>query len=347
MCVAPTPDERIARPTMSIRTPKRIDPSNATNATTGSVPPAEIVEVAHVTVVQPDPEAIDQLAARLGPSSEAEVAEIIGVVTDAALIAAGGDVHTDRITDDVVRIGGVAAHFFETASDEERANVKVSFAVLRALVWSAAQGNASLRTLRRMRAARRVRGGRGTTQHNATLAGARVVRDQLAESLRGVAGADPAELEGIALALAPASVGHSETGPGQSLASLIEIGGTMLASHDDGVASRRRNFGLTAAWLDACATKSTEALSAERALAAPAVASAAQQNIVDRWDGINLILADRVVRAFVAGNAIDGGVPRLAYVSLRGALGGHKARAKAAPKAPKNAAAQGGAKPDV
>ena len=112
------------------------------------------------------------------------------------------------------------------------------------------------------------------------------------------------------------------------------LGREHLASRDPGVKMRCEHYGVTRAWIDACAKAADKALAVERA-DGPVVNATGQQATVDRWDGVNLLL-DRVVRAFAEGHKRDPAVPKLALVNLRGRGGSHgKHRKKTEPqKAP-------------
>lgn len=265
---------------------------------------------------------IDELRAQTGEATQSELTLLVGDV-DHALTEAGRTVATPRLTDDVVRVGTVAHGFFTTAPAVLREKVKLAPDVLRVLVWAASEGHRAWRTQQTARAARRQT--RATKGYAAapTFEKARQERDQLAESLRGVAAGNDATLQRIAAALAPSASGHVETGPGQSLRSLVDIGRAFVASGEAPVRARCKLFGLTGAWLDACARVAEDALAAERAQTAPVAKEDDAQYVVDRWDGAGLLLIERVVRAFAEGNKRDPAVPKLQYVSLRGVLGRH------------------------
>lgn len=269
------------------------------------------------------------LVASLGAATEDEARTLVGNVSDEQLTREGSAVATQRVSDDALRVYSAAAAFFDTASESQRAAVLLAPAVLRIGAWAAHRGDEASRALARGHAER-------TTEHTAKLAAAestvartRAHRDQCAEALRGAIGGDAEALSRLSSALRPGASGQPEAGPDVALASMVSLGRELLAKGDAGVETRSGLFGLTKAALDAWEKAAEAGAEARRMVEAPRQARATQGE-VDRWDGINLRIIDRVVGAFAAARGIDPSVPALGLVSLRVRVGtGTKRKAAA------------------
>ena len=275
---------------------------------------------------------IEAVSATLGESSDGEVRALIGDVSDADLVASGHGVATPRISKEATRVANFATAFFATATPAAQASLCMSPKVVRVMAWCASQGNRAWRRLSAQRAQHKTTRAVRSDTHDATAARARGERDQLADALGKVVVGSPALEARIDAAMKPAAQGEPDPGPGKSLETLVGIGREQLASTTRDVVTRCEMWGATASRLDAAAKLATKAIKASRAAKAVAIDFDHEQSIVDRWDGINLILIDQIVRAFAKARAAGQAVPPFRLVYLRGVLGTHKS--KGAPAKP-------------
>jgi hypothetical protein len=264
---------------------------------------------------------IEAVSRELGPSSEAEVIEVLGEVNDVELQHEGARVATPRVSKEAARIVRTAQAFYRTASPAVVAALCMSPAVLRILAWSAAEGHRAWQGLQSKRAARRGAKASHGASFDAALDAARGERDQLGDALQKVAASDTTERVKLTSAMQPAAQGETETGPGKALDTLVAIGRAYLKSGSAAVKARCALWGVTRARLDAAAVIAREARTFERADKVGLEALAHDQGVVDRWDGINLRLVESVVSAFARARANGKPVPRMHYVHLRGILG--------------------------
>lgn len=133
-------------------------------------------------------------------------------------------------------------------------------------------------------------------------------------------------------AMTPAAQGEADVGPGKALASLVVIAREQLASANNAVLTRCAMWGVTASRIDEAERLALKAQKAERAAKAPTVDLDHEQSVVDRWDGINLILIEQIIRAFAKARAAGKAVKAFKLVHLRGVLGTRKAKRAVAAK---------------
>jgi len=309
------PARKPAKPAAAARPPT---PSQAPAAMTDHAPHADVTESVDILA----------LAARCPPSSQAELREVLGDVTDDALIAAGREVDTARISGEGARVLAEAMRFFAGASAAERDAVDLTLATVHVAVWCCAQGAVAHRARRESRAARRAAVRGRTTQGKDALGRAEAEAARLADTLKNVASGDEVTVERIVHATRPRAEGMADTGPGQRLASLVAIGRELLAK-DAPTRARAARWKVTGERLDRSAALAEEALAAGRYDATPTLRDDARaQAEVDRWDGVNLRLLGAIVRAFAHGQAALASVPRLRVDALRHALNLYSKRAK-------------------
>lgn len=305
--------------------------STARSKSTPSIPPRAAVapDTPDETEVDVD---IESTSASLGVATEAEAQTLIGDVSDAALIAAGARVATPRISKEAARVAVFANGFFATATPATRSALCMSPEVVRIMAWTAAQGNRAWRRLSAMRAQRKTTKTVRSDAHDALATQARGARDQIADALRKVVSGSTDLEARIASAVTPAAQGEADVGPGKALASLVVIAREQLASAKKDVLTRCEMWGVTASRIDELEKLATKAQKAERAANAPTADLDHEQAIVDRWDGINLILIDQIVRAFAKARAAGKAVKPFKLVHLRGILGTRKGKRAVAAK---------------
>lgn len=316
---------------MSSRVASTASATTTRTRTSPSIPPQAFV--APDTPDEAEAEVdIESVSASLGAATEDEARTLIGEVSDAELIAEGARVATPRISKEAARVALFANGFFATATPAVKSALCMSPEVVRVMAWTAAQGNRAWRRLSAMRAQRKTTKTVRGDAHDALAAQARGARDQIADALRKVV-VDSTDVEGrIDAAMKPAAQGEAEVGPGKSLATLTVIAREQLASANKDVQTRCAMWGVTAARVDEAERLAAKAQKAERAANAPGVDLDHEQSVVDRWDGINLILIDRIVRAFAKARAAGKAVTPFKLVHLRGILGPRKAKRAAAAK---------------
>ena len=315
------PDKPVRKRAKPVAAPKPPTPSHAPAAISDDAPrPSDALVTESVD--------IHALAARCPPSSLAEVREVIGDVGDDALIAAGREVDTARISAEGARVLAEAIRFFAAATAAERDAVDLTLATVHVAVWCCAQGAVAHRALRESRAARRAAVRGRTTQGKDALARAEAEAARLADTLKNVASGDEVTTERILYATRPRAERMADTGPGQRLTSLVAIG-RELAARDAATRARAARWKVTGERLERCAALAEEALAAGRYDATPTLRDDARaQAEVDRWDGVNLRLLGAIVRAFAHGHAALASVPKLRVDALRHALNLYTKRAK-------------------
>lgn len=273
-----------------------------------------------------DAPALDALTRTLGSSNEQEVLDLVGDISAEELIARGATVDTGRVTREVTHVVSEGVSFFASATAAQREALRISPDLLRVLAWSGAEGDRVWRALKGRQARNRTAKAVVTKRAALLYDRSRAQRDQLVDVLGNVRAGDSDALQHIKDAAQPAASGEVETGPGKALASLVAIGREALALGDAAVVKRCSVYGLSAAWLDECASLASKTLAAERAPVTKLRPTAAQQGLVDRWDGLNLVLIERVVRAFTKAHAIDATVPAIRLTALANLLGARRTR---------------------
>jgi hypothetical protein len=277
------------------------------------------------------------LSAALGPATESEARALAPAKSDAALIKLGNTVATPRVDDDALRLLRGAATFFATAPAAARARVNLSPDFLRVAAWSALQGHDAWTAIATRTAQAGTTDATRAVQAAEKLARSRALRDQLAEVIAQVGGTSAWQVK-VTAAVRPAAAGMPEARADVALAALAAFGRTLLASTKSDVRQRAALYALTAAQLD-----EAEAVAAQTAAVAGKAKnpkSVAKQADVDRWDGLNLTLLERVTRAFGRASAVDPTVPALGFVSLRSRV---TAKGKVEPAANGKKAAPGSA----
>jgi len=276
---------------------------------------------------------LDALLARLGPATEEEVLAYIEGATDEELIAEGRQVDTARIDTDTARIYGRALDFIERAQNKEQEKAEkekdkkkvrrpagpvrgVTRALLRVGVWAAVQGHDAYVALRTGIAQQR--SGRALNQDTAeeTRQEGRDLHVELIDALRAVAGQKKTLLARIAQA---ANLSAAPEGLAGSIRALVAIGREMLADPSPAMKLRLADgeSGVTTEYLDACEETAGRVAKAESVGGAVLPSPEVSQAEVDRWDGINLVLLETVIRAFEAGHRVNPTVPRVLPISLR------------------------------
>lgn len=256
------------------------------------------------------------LVKALGEATDEEARWLVEAVTDEQLVREGAEVTTQRVTDDAIRIYGAAAVFFTSATDAQREEVLLDPEVIRIGAWAALQGDTLARSLAKGQADKATGHAAMVTAAEMTVAQTRTIRDQCAEALRGALGGDVEKMARLSSALRPAASGQPEAGPDVALASLVVLGREVLASRDAAVVKRAGFFGVTEARLGLWAKAAESGAEARELIAAPKVGRATQAD-VDRWDGINLRILNRVTGAFAVARALYPSIPALRKVSLR------------------------------
>lgn len=254
------------------------------------------------------------LSAALGPATEAEARALASAKSDAALIKLGNTVATPRIDDDALRLLRGAAAFFVSGPAAARARVNLSPEFLRVAAWSALQGHEAWVAVATRAAQAGTTDATRAVQAAQKLARARALRDQLAEVLAQVGGTPSWQVK-VHAAVRPAAAGMPEARADVALAALANLGRTLLASKNADVRQRIAFYALKSAQLD-----EAESVAADTAVTAGKAKnpkSLAKRAEVDRWDGLNITLLERVTRAFGRAHAVDPTVPALGFVSLR------------------------------
>ncbi|MDO9018054.1 MAG: hypothetical protein Q7V43_14155 [Myxococcales bacterium] len=271
------------------------------------------------------------LSAALGPATEAEARALAPSKSDAALIKLGNTVATPRIDADALRLLRSAASFFATAPAASRARVNLSPDFIRVAAWSALQGHEAWTAIATRTAAAGTTDATRATQSMERLAHARALRDQLAEVVAQVGGTSAWQVK-VTAAVRPGATGMPEARADVALAALAALGRTLLASKSPDVRQRAALYALGPAQLDEA--EKVAAATAAVAGRAKSPRSVAKRATVDRWDGLNLTILERVTRAFGRASAVDATIPALDFVSLRSRTNAKGKGDPAAPAAP-------------
>jgi len=279
---------------------------------------------------------VHELAARCPASSMDEVRELLGDLSDDALIAKGRKVDTAVISAEGATLLAASLRFFAGASAEQRDAIDLTVETVHTAVWSCAQGDLAFNALRQNRAARRAAVRGRLTSGKSVLQRAAAESGRLADSLKKVVPGDDVAQEQVTFAMRPKAEGLADTGDGQRLAALVALGREFVA-RDESTRARAARWKVTPQRLDRCAALAAEALAAARYDATPTLGDDARaQADVDRWDGVNVRLLTFIVRAFHHGHNTLASVPKLPVMRLRSAMGLDPVK-KPAPKAAKPA----------
>lgn len=303
--------------------------------------PAETVtEAAHlnaphnppdVTTWAPSAKDIFELSIHLGASTIADVRLLTESYSDAELVELGNDFATTRVTDDAMRILGVAATFLEKGPAADVEAVDLSAEVVRIGAWAAAEDARTDEALRSSKANAKANAAGNVAEAEATIERARNEKKKFSETLRSV-GQRAATEAAITHAFAPAAHGEASRGPDVSLAILAKEGRALLASTEANIQRRAALYRLTAARVGEVESLAKEAKSAAKVLAAPKVVATQEQ--VDWWDGATYAILQMIVRAFQAARVTAPKVPSVDFVSLKRRPGATNAGGKTPPDAP-------------
>ena len=267
------------------------------------------------------------LGQKLGPATADEVAAFIDVPRE-ALVAAGAQVATGRITTDAGRLYGQALTVLDRASPaQRRALAGLSRTLLRLSVFAAQHGQERADAVARAEAEARGRqqGRRGTTAEAETRAAG--YRDVLLAALRTLSGGAPQRLREIQAAAEQPTVAAA-------LTALCALGRRYLTDRDPKVRARVQDAALDSAFLDEIAAHAGRLAGLVAEGAAPRESVQVDRAEVSLWDGINLVFIERLLDLFDAAHRIEPTVPRLSPLALRGWFGKRAGGAKPAPTPP-------------
>jgi hypothetical protein len=298
--------------------------------------------VAAVTAPAPEPENFDgkdvltleELIARHGPATVAEVDSYLEGATLEQLTDDGTSVSTSRITRDGARIWGTISAFFLRATPAQRAHIPaVTDDFLRVAVWSTYQGQLAFGAFQDASATiAAARTGRNANDEDLRRRGGER-RDVLYNGLRILAG-QKGELrsqveQAYRRSMQPRDIATT-------LRALVKLGREALADTSPAAVQRRRGSLIMAEFLTDSEGLATEVESIGRDAAAVPAPSPVSQADLDLWDGRNLAFLELAIDAFETAHAIDPSVPRLVPISLRSLLGTRRRVDKAAspPDAP-------------
>jgi hypothetical protein len=258
---------------------------------------------------------LEALVKRLGEATTQEVETFMEGYPPAVRIEEGRNASTGRIDTDAARLYGIAVDFLEHCTPEQRrAIAAVTPDFLRVGVWSAFQGHRLAKT------------------SESSQAGLKHERDQRtgsAQSARGRALAGRNLLEKTLLALAAGTqpltgriqAAAAEPDLAEAIEKLVAIGRDVVARPSASLRARLKEAAMDAAWLDWLAALGAEARSSGEVAGGAIPMASVTQAEVDRWDGTNLILLDRLIACFESGNQMDPSVPRLVPIALRSYFG--------------------------
>ena len=245
-------------------------------------------------------------------TTEAQVFARVGAGR-AELAAIGAQVATARISTEAARIYGQVSDFWPGASAAQRQALRgFSDTLLRLCVWSAWHGDRLWTARDQEQTAARAQQGTRVTTADGVRSHALTLRDQWRTTLRLVSGGTPVLDDAI-----EAAYGTLET-PGRLAEAIRRLAALGEAwQRDKALAPRCSDAGIDAAFVAdtrAFAATIEPTLAAGQAVReSPRVAQAE----VDLWDGVNLLLLDRVLDLFAVATRLDPMVPRLQPISLR------------------------------
>lgn len=323
------------------KTPAKAAPAGKTAASARSAPAAKTAKAAPARAARPAPArdtaapaparpvaprtaapsaserayTLAQLVDRHGGpdgTTEAQVFARVGAGR-AELAALGAQVATARISTEAARIYGQVSDFWPGASAAQRQALRgFSDTLLRLCVWSAWQGDRLWTARDQEQTAARAQQGTRVTTADGVRSHALTLRDQWRTTLRMVSGGAPVLDDAIA-----AAYGTLET-PGRLAEAIRRLAALGEAwQRDKALAPRCSDAGIDAAFVAdtrAFAATIEPTLTAGQAVReSPRVAQAE----VDLWDGVNLLLLDRVLDLFAVATRLDPMVPRLQPISLR------------------------------
>ncbi|HMY59953.1 MAG TPA: hypothetical protein PK472_16945 [Pseudomonadota bacterium] len=289
---------------------------------------------AHALVPATDPESaysLPQLLKRTGGAKPEEVRKLIAV-PDADLIAAGKQVATPRVSIDCARLYGQALDVFSHATAAQKAALLgISQNLLRIAIFSAHHGDElySARQLANTQEKNLQSSRRHASETALSFGQAR--RDQLKLLLLSVTGDEPGWKKRIVAAYGSAK---EPADLAQALRSLSTLTQEVIDSKDPQIVARRGDSGLDKPLLSALSQLADD-ISALGSLgdAARAVAKVSQGE-VDLWDGINLVLLERIIGLFQVAHELEPSIPLLRPISLYRQFYGYRNRAPEMPPTP-------------
>jgi hypothetical protein len=333
---AAAPAKEAAAPAKEAASPATEAAAPATEAAapaTEALAPA-VLPVAASLAPPAEPESaytLDSLTKRLGTATVDEVRKLVAV-PEATLIAKGTQVATPRISRDAARLYGQALDVYQNASAERKAALLgVSMNFLRVALFAAKYGadlhesrHSGLETEKNRQQTRRLASDKLIDRGHGR-------REQLRVLLLSVTGDEPLFAQRVGAAYASAKEPKQLVA---SLRSLVELTKELHKSTDKDLLDRCQEAGLTTT-LVAEVTK----LAADIAKDAPSGAAArtlakVTQGEVDKWDGTNLVLLERLVGLFDAAHEIDPSIPKLTPMSLHMYFHNRAAHTKSTPPTP-------------
>lgn len=267
---------------------------------------------------------LDELASVLGPSTEAEVLTTLALTAadKPKLVTDGASVWTPRITKDARRIYARAHAVLTEGTEAQRAAVvSITLDTVRVAVFSARRGrdlHAALEERGRAAAGSRKAGEAALAERYPR---ATAARTQLVVIAAGLYGARSTAVQTAAGTIKSAADVEASI---ERLCVLIAKG---LRSKDKATVERRKHVVCTPATLSSARALAAAAHEAERKATAPLKGSTSQGEL-DYWDGLNLELLDRVLKALDVAQRAEPTIGTVVAISVRDRLRGKRATKK-------------------
>lgn len=312
-------------------TPRPLQP------TSSDLPPATaspLASAVHSLAPPADPDtaySLPQLVKRTGGATAQEARKLVAV-PDADLVAAGKQVATPRISIDCARLYGQALDVYSRATATQKAALLgISPGLLRVAIYAAHHGD-ELHKARQLAAAqeKNIQSSRRQASE-AAISHGQIRREQLRRLLAAVCGDEPALSQRIQAAYGS---GKEPADLALALRGLTALGQELLDSKDPLVIERRTESGLDKALLAQLKLLADEVAALGTLGDAARAVAPTSQSEVDLWDGLNLVLLDRIVGLFQVAHELEPSLPLLRPASLYRYFNGYRKRPPVIPPTP-------------
>jgi len=311
----PTSKKPSAKP--STKKPAKPSAKKSTKPESPVVPEPAPEETLPAPSTDPDIESaytLPQLLARVGAATPAEARQLLAV-SDVALVEAGKQVATPRISTDCARLYGQALDLLAHATAKQKAALLgMTPGLLRVAVYAAHHGAELYSVRQQALGQQKTRQVARQSVAEAALSRGAGRRDQLRALYLAIVGNEPTWSERIQAAYGTAK---EPAELAESLSALHGLGKELLSHSDPGISERRKDSGLGAPLLEEIGKLAKDVRSLGGAAQAAREIAATSQSEVDLWDGVNLLLLERVMSLVNTAHELEPSIPRLTSIALR------------------------------
>jgi len=278
---------------------------------------------------------LDELLARCEGATSEQAKALVARYDEAELVEEGAAVRTARITKDAVRIYGMSLDFLEKATPEERQALRgISPLMVKVAIRAVAHADQLYQQLEDSKSGKKnameALAATAEQQREAVIAGRGVLLSALDALAAGDAGWT------TLIGKAQGSIVKPED-LARSVDNLVKLALQMHADTSPDLVALRQMLELGDDWPAELEQLKQDAAEYEEAATKAAAAKSAPpvaQADVDYWDGVNLVLLRKIIRAHEAGHRKLPRVPRLVPIALRRWYSRSAPKPKAEPEAP-------------